>query len=144
MVWKSFAKPSCHVMSSSLSRCPLSTKSWGSMYEGVNSCGILDIYLHGINNFWKALLSPKCQLPCQWSLELGSMRTGGHSDRSWDIQDSQLHGNFCLTLISLKCHLPCQDASCPQSQELKSIRIGGLPERSNDVQGTIPGDLTQF
>ena len=30
-----------------------------------NSCGILDIYLHGINNFWKALLSLKCQLPCQ-------------------------------------------------------------------------------
>jgi hypothetical protein len=96
-----------------------------------------------MNSFCQALLSPKYHLPCQdalcqWSLKLESMKTGGHPDRSWDIQDSQIHGmkNFCLTLIFPKCHLPCQEAPCPRSLELESLRTKRHPDRSWDVRDT--------
>ena len=93
------------------------------------------------NNFCQALVSPNYHLPCQdaprpRSLELESMRTGGHPDRWADIQSAQLHSgnNFCKALVSLKCNFPCQDVPHPRSLELESLRTGGHPDRWADIQ----------
>ena len=70
-----------------------------------------------VDSSCQALVSLNYHLPCQdaphaQSLELDSMRTGGHPDRWADIQSAQLHSgnNFFKRLVSLKfspstCHL---------------------------------------
>ena len=80
-------------------------------------------------SLWNAIFPVK-MTPCPQSLELESMRTGGHPDRSWNVLDTQLKGIniFWQAFISPKCHLRHQDAPCPQCQELESMRTGGHPE----------------
>ena len=72
--------------------------------------------------------------------------TEGHPDRSWDIQDSKLHGMniFCLALITPKCHPLCQEAPCPQSLDLESLGTEGHPDRSWDVQDTQLHGINNF
>ena len=57
------------------------------------------------------------------SLELESVRTGCHTDRSWDVQDlSPLYKQFVLNICLSKPHFSVKMPPNPKSLEVESWR----------------------